>query len=115
MIEMECVPGEVDLRCGGKATIRLAVRFSSPSEKRPFRVDFLAYDSALVSISPDHLESQAPHGSPGDNVFLDFVVGCIGSISEEEFVGCHLHSPELDARCVLSIRCRPALPSWRPP
>ena len=108
MIEMECVPGDVDLRCGGKAKVRLAVRFSSPSEKRPFRVDFLAYDSALISITPDYVESTAAHGSPGEHVFLDFVVGCVGNHSQEEFVGCHLHSPELDARCFLSIRCRPA-------
>jgi|SRR5581483_1083400 len=111
MIEMECVPGQVDLRCGGKATIRVAVGFSSPSEKRSFRVDFLGYDPALVSVTPDHLESSVPHGSPGLNVFLDFVVACVGNHPEEEFISCHLHSPELDTRCFLSIRCRPASPA----
>ena len=105
---MECVPSEVDLRCGRSATIRLAVRFSSPAEKRPFRVDFLAYDSAIASITPEHLESTAVHGSPGENVFLDFVVSCLGDHREDEFIGCHLHSPELDTRCFLSIRCHPA-------
>ena len=108
MIEMDCLPSEVDLRCGGKATIRLAVRFSSPSEKKPFRVDFLGYDPALIAFTPDHLESSAPHGSPGDNVFLDFSVACVGNLTAEEYIRCHLHASELDIRCFLSVRCRPS-------